>query len=57
MHMRIDEAGKDIFTGGVDDFRARVLRQIVPDGRDRFVFTPDVGRVLIAGGDDRAVLD
>jgi len=37
MNVRIDEAGKNKFAGGVDDFRAGRHFEIFADPRDRFV--------------------
>ena len=57
VHVRVDEAGKDVLAGGVNDFRAGRRRDVWLDARDGLVGAEDVGHVALSGGDDFAVLD
>src|SRR5205085_12657962 len=52
----VDAAGDDEAAGGVDDL-VGLAGQVAADGRDGVFLAEDVRHVVIAGGDDSAVLD
>jgi hypothetical protein len=57
MDVRINEAGKDEFAGGVNHVCARRRRQVLADARDGFVLAPDVRPAAFGGRDQLAILD
>jgi hypothetical protein len=54
--MRINEAGENILTRSVDDFRSGRRAEIATDGGNLFAFAENVGDVLIRSGSDLSVL-
>ena len=57
MNVRIDEAGEDELSLGIDDFRAGRGRQVAADLGDGLAGAKDVGDVAGVGGDNLAVFD
>ena len=57
MRVRVDEAREHVLAGGVDCLRARRRREVPADLGDRLALAEDVRDVMLAGGDDLAVLD
>jgi hypothetical protein len=57
MDVRIDEPGKDIFTGGVDHLCPWRDREIAINARNRLVLAEDIREVTFTGGDDLAIPD
>jgi hypothetical protein len=57
VHMRIDEAGKDILACGVDHLGVGRRLEVAADPRDRLVLDVDVAAEAGIGGDDLAATD
>ena len=53
--MRVDEAGENVFAGGIDDFGAGGRGDVPVDPRDSFTFAKDVGGVAGVRVDDIGV--
>jgi hypothetical protein len=57
MHVRVNEAGEDVFAGGVNHRRVRWRVQVFADARDLLAFAVNVRLGLSVCGNDRAVFD